>query len=54
MDHTPSAGAELQTEYLIPRQHAPDALLALDGIRDRFAPLLQVSEVRTIAPMSCG
>ena len=49
MDHTPSAGAELQTEYLIPREHAPAALLALDGIRERFAPFLQVSEVRTIA-----
>jgi alditol oxidase len=50
MDHTPSSGAELQTEYLIPRQHAADALLAIDAIRDRFAALLQVSEVRTIAP----
>ncbi len=49
MDHTPSAGAELQTEYLIPRHHAADALVALDGIRERFAGLLQVSEVRTIA-----
>jgi hypothetical protein len=49
MDHMPSSGAELQTEYLIPRKHAVDALLAIDGIRDRFAPLLQISEVRTIA-----
>jgi xylitol oxidase len=50
MDHMPSSGAELQTEYLIPRQHAPDALLAIDGIRDRFSAVLQISEVRTIAP----
>jgi xylitol oxidase len=50
MDHMPSSGAELQTEYLIPRQHAPDALLAIDGIRDRFSSVLQISEVRTIAP----
>lgn len=49
MDHTPSSGAELQTEYLLPRQHAAEALLALDRIRDRFVPLLQVSEVRTVA-----
>ncbi len=49
MDHMPSSGAELQTEYLIPREHAPDALLAIDGIRDRFASVLQISEVRTIA-----
>jgi xylitol oxidase len=49
MDHTPSAGAEIQTEYLVPRRHAVDALLAIDAIRDRFAALLQISEVRTIA-----
>ena len=49
MDHMPSAGAELQTEYLLPRRHAVDALIAIDGLRDRIAPLLQVSEVRTVA-----
>jgi xylitol oxidase len=49
MDHTPSAGDELQSEYLISRQHAPGALLALDAIRDRIAAPLQISEVRTIA-----
>jgi xylitol oxidase len=48
MDHTPSAGAELQTEYLMPRRHAVGALIAVDGLRDRIAPLLQVSEVRTV------
>jgi alditol oxidase len=49
MDHTPSAGAELQTEYLLPREHAAEAFLALDAIRDRFSPVLQISEVRTVA-----
>ncbi len=49
MDFMPSSGAELQSEYLIPRHHAVEALLAIDGVRDRFQPLLQVSEVRTIA-----
>jgi len=49
MDHTPSAGDELQSEYLIPRQHAGEALLALAAIRDRFAALLLITEVRTIA-----
>jgi alditol oxidase len=49
MDHTPSAGAELQTEYLMPRRHAADVLRALDGIRERFAPVLLISEIRTIA-----
>jgi alditol oxidase len=49
MDHTPSAGAELQSEYLISRQNAAEALQALDAIRDRMAVPLQISEVRTIA-----
>ena len=49
LDHTPSAGAELQTEYLVPREHAVDALLAVAALRRRIEPLLQVSEIRTIA-----
>ena len=49
MDHTPSAGDELQTEYFVARDDAVDAFLALDAIRDRIAPLILVSEVRTIA-----
>ena len=49
MDHTPSAGAELQTEYLISRQHAAGALEALAAIGERIAVPLQISEVRTIA-----
>jgi alditol oxidase len=49
IDHTPSSGAELQSEYLVPRRHAVGALLAIHGVRDRFASQLQVSEVRTIA-----
>ncbi len=49
MEFTPSSGAELQSEYLVPRRHAVAALRAIDGLRDRVAPLLQVSEVRTIA-----
>lgn len=49
MDFTPSSGEELQSEYLIPRRHAWEALRAVDAMRDRIAPLLQISEVRTIA-----
>ncbi|MFD2611057.1 FAD-binding protein [Paenibacillus gansuensis] len=49
MDFTPSAGEELQSEYFVPRHAAYDALLALNEIRDRIAPLLYISEVRTIA-----
>ncbi|MFD1953104.1 FAD-binding protein [Paenibacillus thailandensis] len=49
MDFTPSAGNELQSEYFVPRRHAFEALRALEGLRDRIAPLLFISEVRTIA-----
>jgi xylitol oxidase len=46
----PSAGEELQSEYLVPRHLALDALATLDVIRDRIAPVLQISEIRTVAP----
>ncbi|RYG65203.1 FAD-binding protein, partial [bacterium] len=46
---TPSSGEELQSEYILPREHAPDALGALDLLRERIAPLLQISEIRTVA-----
>lgn len=49
MAFTPSAGAELQSEYFVPRAAAYDALLAIDSLRARIAPLLYISEVRTIA-----
>lgn len=49
MDFTPSAGEELQSEYYVPRQAAYQALQALNEIREHIAPLLYVSEIRTIA-----
>lgn len=49
MEFTPSVGEELQSEYLVPREHAYAAIRAVYGLRDRVTPLLQVSEVRTIA-----
>lgn len=49
MDFTPSSGEELQSEYLVPRQHAFAALRGIDQLREQIAPLLQISEVRTIA-----
>ncbi|MCW3055746.1 MAG: sorbitol oxidase [Chthonomonadales bacterium] len=49
MDFMPSAGEELQTEYLVPRRHAVDSLRALYEIREQIAPLLQISEIRTVA-----
>jgi xylitol oxidase len=49
MNFTPSSGEELQSEYLLPRQHAFGAFEAIDRIREHVAPLLQVSEIRTVA-----
>ena len=49
MDFTPSSGEELQSEYLVPRQHAFEALQGIDQLRDSIAPLLQISEIRSIA-----
>ncbi|CCK26552.1 putative xylitol oxidase [Streptomyces davaonensis JCM 4913] len=48
-EFTPSSGAELQSEYLLPRPYAMDALRALDAIRTVVAPVLQTCEVRTVA-----
>jgi xylitol oxidase len=49
MDFTPSSGEELQSEYLVPRQHAFQALHVIDELREYIAPLLQISEIRSIA-----
>jgi xylitol oxidase len=48
-DFTPSSGAELQSEYLLPRAHAVEALHAVDGIRETVAGVLQICEVRAVA-----
>jgi xylitol oxidase len=49
LDHTPSAGDELQSEYLVARADSVAALLALEGLRARLSPLVLVSEIRTVA-----
>jgi alditol oxidase len=48
-EFTPSNGEELQTEYLLPRPQAVDALKAVDAVRDKIAPALQVCEIRAVA-----
>ncbi|MFC4561740.1 FAD-binding protein [Nocardiopsis mangrovi] len=48
-DFTPSSGEELQSEYLVAREHAVAAVHELDAVRDRIAPVVQVGEIRTIA-----
>jgi xylitol oxidase len=49
MGYTPSSGAELQSEYLVPRRSAVEAIDAVRALAGTIAPLVQVSEVRTIA-----
>jgi len=48
-EFTPSAGDELQTEYLLPAEHAVPALRQLQRAGDRIAPVLRICEVRTVA-----
>jgi alditol oxidase len=49
MDYTPSSGEELQSEYFVSRENATAAYEAVGRLRERIAPLLQISELRTIA-----
>ncbi len=49
MEFTPNIGEELQTEYFVPRAHAIAAIRAIRGLRENLAPVLQMSEIRTIA-----
>ncbi len=49
MGFTPSAGKELQSEYFVPRQHAIEAILAVERLRDQVTPHLFISEIRAIA-----
>jgi xylitol oxidase len=49
MEFTPSSGAELQSEYFVPREHAVAGLEALRRVSTAFAPLLEVAEIRTVA-----
>ena len=49
LSHTPSSGDELQSEFLVPLDSAIPALTALDHLRSRIAPVLQICELRTVA-----
>jgi alditol oxidase len=49
MGFTPSAGKELQSEYLLLRRHAVEAILAIERLREQVSPHLLISEIRTIA-----
>jgi xylitol oxidase len=49
MAFTPGSGAELQSEFFVSREHAAEAIAAMRGLSEHISPLLQVSEIRTIA-----
>jgi alditol oxidase len=49
MGFTPSSGDELQAEYLLPRRYAVEAIEAVCALADGIRPILQVSEIRTVA-----
>jgi xylitol oxidase len=49
MNFTPSNGAELQTEYFVPRSRGYEAIRAVETLKDKITPLLLITELRTIA-----
>lgn len=49
MDHMPSAGEELQSEYFVPRRYALAALRAVAALGPHIGPHLLISEIRSIA-----
>jgi xylitol oxidase len=49
LDYTPSHGDELQSEYIVPRQHAVEAIAAVRALSDRVTPHLLISELRSVA-----
>lgn len=49
LDHTPSAGSELQSEYFVPRELAAEALRRVEQLSAVIHPHLLISEVRSVA-----
>jgi xylitol oxidase len=49
MNFTPSSGAELQTEYFVPRSQGYQAIRAVESLRDKITPHLLITELRSIA-----
>jgi len=48
-DFTPSSGAELQSEFFLSRARAAEGLTAVRDLGPLIAPVVQISEIRTIA-----
>lgn len=49
LEFTPSNGDELQSEYFVARRDAAAVYEALARLRERIAPVLQISEIRGVA-----
>lgn len=49
LEFTPSGGEEIQSEYLVPRSRAVEAVSAVRALGPVLRPLLQISEIRTVA-----
>jgi xylitol oxidase len=49
MEFSPSTGAELQSEWMVPLDRALEAIDAVARVRAQVAPVLQVNELRTVA-----
>jgi xylitol oxidase len=48
-DSRPSNGDEIQSEYLVPRHYGAAAVAAVRPLSRRISPLVQVSEIRSVA-----
>jgi alditol oxidase len=48
LEFTPSDGDELQTEYLVPRTSALEAIDAVRALHPQLEPILLVAEIRTV------
>lgn len=48
MEFSPSHGDELQSEFFVPRESAIEAIQAVHELHEDIAPLLHVTEIRTI------
>jgi xylitol oxidase len=49
MGFMPSSGEELQAEFFVPRENAPDVLQAIERKKEQIFPHLHISEIRTVA-----
>lgn len=49
MGFTPSSGEELQSEFFVPRERAAEALARVFELAPVISPVLQISEIRSVA-----